>query len=178
MILKEIEGFENYFVSDCGHIYSKKSGKLARLKPWADSKGRYLMISLCRNGVSNKRLVHRLVASAFFGSPEDGWEVNHKDFDIKNNNINNLEWVTRQENINHMYASPNHTPVRNFRKCALYFKDEKIGEFKSVKEACRYASDTFGASQSSLSKYRRVDNFSIIILEGATTIPEGSTVED
>lgn len=45
--------------------------------------------------------VHRLVACAFIEERlyEDGWEVNHKDYNRKNNNVENLEWLTHEENV-------------------------------------------------------------------------------
>lgn len=43
--------------------------------------------------------VHILVAKAFIPNPNNLPEVNHKDFDRKNPRVDNLEWVTHQENI-------------------------------------------------------------------------------
>lgn len=48
--------------------------------------------------------VHRLVARAFLADTyREGLEVNHKDGNRHNNNVDNLEWCTRRENEQHSY---------------------------------------------------------------------------
>jgi hypothetical protein len=51
--------------------------------------------------------VHRLVAEHFIGNIGKGLEVNHKDLNKHNNHIDNLEIVTRRENLIHYYANKN-----------------------------------------------------------------------
>jgi len=46
-----------------------------------------------------KKYVHRLVAETFIENPSDLPEVDHKDRDKSNNCVDNLRWVTRQENM-------------------------------------------------------------------------------
>jgi hypothetical protein len=46
-------------------------------------------------------LVHRLVANHFIPNPENKSDVNHKDFNRKNNHVDNLEWTTKSENAIH-----------------------------------------------------------------------------
>lgn len=61
----------------------------------------YVIVSLHINGKCCTRLVHRLVALAFipkiYGKPD----VNHKNGDKLDNSIDNLEWCTKLENIEH-----------------------------------------------------------------------------
>ena len=59
----------------------------------------YNYVSLCKNGICIKYLVHRLVLRAFIG--ESTKQCNHKDGNKDNNNIYNLEYCTASENLYH-----------------------------------------------------------------------------
>lgn len=63
----------------------------------------YYRIKLCKNGTAKYCFVHRLVASTFLDNPYNLPQVNHKDGNRLNNNIDNLEWVTMSENVRHAY---------------------------------------------------------------------------
>lgn len=78
-----------------GRIFSKKSKKF--LTQQVNSNGYYL-VSVSK---SYER-VHRLVMETFReGDPKYGLDVNHIDGDKANNDLSNLEWCTRQENLLH-----------------------------------------------------------------------------
>lgn len=63
----------------------------------------YFCVSLNKEGKRNEYLLHRLIAIAFIPNPLNLPEVNHKDGNKLNNNIDNLEWCTHKENVIHAF---------------------------------------------------------------------------
>lgn len=112
-IWKDIEGFEGlYQVSNKGRIKSlsrttsgKKHGihklKEKILKP--SKCGKYYQIYLRKDGNNKRFYIHRLVGKAFLECLNDNLDINHKDGNPSNNKVDNLEWVTRSQNIKHSY---------------------------------------------------------------------------
>ena len=102
-IWKDIEGYEGlYMVSSLGRIRTTKTQKIRKLVH--NPKG-YLMVKLCKNGVSKGYSVHRIVCETFIPNPYNLPQVNHKDENKENNNVDNLEWCTNE--YNHNYGTRN-----------------------------------------------------------------------
>lgn len=161
MNIQPIVNFDGYFIDTNGNVYSNKSGSLRTLNPYRDTKGRYLMIRLIRNdGVRKSLLIHRIVAQIFIPNPDRLPEVNHKDNNPGNPKAENLEWIDRKGNLEQSYLTL--SPTRNYNTCELYIDNIKIGDFKSILSACRYAKEHYNAKTKQLEKHLRWQNIIII----------------
>ena len=106
-IWKDIEDFEGlYQVSNLGRVKSlvrpyRRTEKIITATP---NTAGYLIVGLRRPGSVKSMLVHRLVMQAFEPiDNKDEMSVNHKDFNITNNRLENLEWCTVLENNQHFW---------------------------------------------------------------------------
>jgi len=105
-IVRDIEGFSNYTISNDGKIYSKIK-KIYR-KCHYNPQG-YLQLRLKQNGKNENICVHRLVAEHFLPNPENKRCIDHIDKDKKNNNMWNLRWCTNGENMSNRGKQQNNT---------------------------------------------------------------------
>ena len=103
-VWKDISGYEGkYQVSNTGKVRSldyNHTGKVRELKLKIDKYG-YACIKLFKNGCRKYITVHRLVAAAFIKNTSNSPQVNHKDGNKLNNCVQNLEWCSNKENIQH-----------------------------------------------------------------------------
>lgn len=104
---KDIERYDGeYQISNMGRVksfkYNKTKGMI--LKTCEINSG-YLLVDLMKNGVRERKLVHRLVAEAFVHNDdeENKTVVNHIDGNKHNNTYTNLEWVTYSGNSIHAF---------------------------------------------------------------------------
>jgi hypothetical protein len=96
---RDAVGYEGlYEVSNYGGV--RYSDTKTELKGSINSYG-YRVFGLRKNGKRKTGKGHRLVAEAFVPNPENKHDVNHKDGNKSNNFVENLEWATRGENVNH-----------------------------------------------------------------------------
>lgn len=106
---RDIKGYEGiYQVSNLGNIKAlkrkRKNGLVYKehLMKSYDARGGYKRIMLCDDSMNKNRfMVHRLVAMAFIENPNNLPQINHKDENPKNNNVENLEWCTCKYNQNY-----------------------------------------------------------------------------
>lgn len=97
IIWKPYPELDKYLVSNTGEIKHKRTNRILN----GSKVNGYRFVLLNRDdGTKRNCLVHRLVAETFLENPEKKPVVNHKDTNILNNHLSNLEWVTYKENLN------------------------------------------------------------------------------
>lgn len=153
IIWKDIRGYEGlYKVSNLGEIksldrHTDVGGKFARhqheriLRANPDRQG-YLRVDLAKKYQHKTCRVHRLVADAFIANPYKKVEINHKDGNKFNNNVNNLEWATSAENLSHAFLCG--ISKRNYAPQPVELIDENhITYFPSITRASKETGFSF-----------------------------------
>lgn len=134
-IWKDVDGYEGlYQVSNLGRV---KRVATSRVLNGMNSGSGYVQVGLYKQGVVSRKLIHRLVAQAFIPNHEHKSEINHIDEDKTNNNINNLEWSTRKENINHGTRNERVSKIKSIPIIATNLKTGKYREFYGTSECAR-----------------------------------------
>lgn len=137
-IWKDIEGYEgSYQVSNLGRVKS-----LARQCGTCCRKEKILVISKTVDGYSRVRLqdggkdktarVHRLVAKAFLPNPLNKDTVNHIDGNKLNNEVSNLEWADRVEQMVHAYELGLKTSRVGSSNSNAKLTDEQVKEIRKT----------------------------------------------
>ena len=97
--IEDMEKYKFYFVTMNGEIYSNKFRKTRRLKEyWSNGNKSYRVVQLS-DGKGNKRsfYIHQIVCKAFLPNSTNSWGIRHKDGDVTNNDLENLEWLGRKK---------------------------------------------------------------------------------
>ena len=151
-IWKDIPNYEGlYQASTLGRIkgvdrritvnaqYNKRVWKERILKGRGKSNSGY-RVNLWKNGECKEYLVARLIAETFLGSPKKGDTVNHKDGDRFNNQLSNLEWLSRGDNIRYGFEHGQYST-----QIAITIKqDSRVQTFRSLAECDRFLGKSVG----------------------------------
>jgi hypothetical protein len=130
-IWKDVEKYESFYaVSNIGNVKNLRSGKI--LSKTLDKDG-YLTCAFSFENNKKTKKYHRLVAEAFILNKENKETVNHIDGNKKNNNVFNLEWATRKDQMIHAVKIG---VQKSFKRKVICTKSNKI--FESIKEAALF----------------------------------------
>ena len=166
-IWKAIKGLEgSYEVSDLGNVRSldrvvyypsgdrMRKGKL--LKPFT-TKGGYLLLTLQKNKVVERCVIHRLVAKAFIPNPDNLPQVNHKNGIKTDNRVENLEWVTASENRLHAFDTGLQKPVKGEGHGRSKLTEDQAYKIKFEHKGLpqREVAKIYGTTQINVSRIRR-----------------------
>ena len=104
-----VEDFPTYYARPNGEVWRDTRGtasaikigkeRVLRLTPTFNAHNNYWLVQPYKDGKKKAIHLHRFILIAFQGlSPIVGMECHHIDHDTSNNSIDNLMWVTRQQN--------------------------------------------------------------------------------
>ena len=180
--MKDIRGYEGlYAVTKDGRVWSYPKPCSSKngiwLKPIANKSTRvktkdYViwMVGLRKNSKVTRFLIHRLVADAFIPNPANKRQVNHIDGNPANNHVDNLEWVSGFENMQHAQhsgllnqftdksmANRSEQGKKNWRNAAKAHRKFTLAEATHIRElhargrSCRAIARDYGCSNTTIS---------------------------
>ncbi len=146
-----IPNYSRYEISKCGIIRVVKTKKIK--SQYIGSTG-YYMVSFSYNSKSKPKRVHRLIAATYINNIYNYKSINHIDGDKLNNSINNLEWCTHLQNMQHAFKTglANNTGVNNGM---AKLNNEKVFKIKSLLQtglSQQKIADKFNVSRSCILK--------------------------
>lgn len=177
-----IKESDDYVINKDGVIYRLSNNRFITGKI---VKGRYPRVNFVLDGNRVTRAIHRLLAEVFIVQPEGKDYVNHIDGDKTNYNLDNLEWVTRSENMKHsIQVLGNPKPPSHLGKTgklsklskpvkATHCKTGEVIIYEGICDAVRQSGNLFhkfGIQQSIKGKYRHHQGYVWEFLKGEESV--------
>lgn len=133
----KIPGVAGYLINEKGEIFSEFKGAIMKSSLRS---GYHFVVIMTDTGKRVNKMVHRLMAETFLPNPENLPEIDHIDGNALNNNLENLRWVTKEENQNN--------PISKERRCKAirekqgiqiraFYRGDFVGTFTCLMEAAR-----------------------------------------
>ena len=154
-IWSNVLGFPDYWVNKKGEVMGR-TGKL--LKPATTKKG-YLRLPFYTSDKVKAFAIHRLVADAFIPNPENKPQVNHINCDKKDNRVENLEWVTDEENRKHKLENNLNVTAQGTKHVKSKINEEIAKDIFLSKETDNYLSEKYDISKSLVNGIRTGRNW-------------------
>jgi len=147
---KNIINYENYSISNFGRLKNNKTNRI--LKTFLAGSG-YEYCRIINEDGDKKSSIHNLVALMFIGERPNDYDIDHKDNNKLNNNVNNLQYITKSQNISKIppqakcrknktneYYNIGFNKNKNNNNIMSYkviIKQKYLGSFKSLEEAIK-----------------------------------------
>lgn len=162
-IWKDIQGFDGYQISDKGRVrthgkitsnsrYDHRLWKDRIINQKVSKRDGRARVCLWTDGKEHTLLVHRIQAIAFLGEPQhSSMTVNHKDGNPLNNVVENLEWMSRADNIRYGFEHG------QYPQKSVTLKDEEGNTytFRSRAECSRFLGKSHGVVSMSIKNNRK-----------------------
>lgn len=158
-IWKDIIGYDQYQVSNYGRVKTTANSATRKeriLKPLKHPRG-YFRVALWKDNKSKFFFIHRLVAEYFMDNPESKPTINHIDGDKSNNHIDNLEWSTYRENMNH--AVENRISACGERNGRSKLTQVQVEEIRNSTLTSVELSTIYGVHKSNINRIKRKEGW-------------------
>ena len=155
----KITKYKNIYIGDDYNIYKlQKNGVYHKLCQWVDNTG-YYQIAFRVDGKKKYIRVHRLLAETLISNPNSLSQVNHKDGNKLNNDIQNLEWISNSDNTKHAYESGLYNSNKRSHKIKVTDKKTRVETiYKSIRN-CSEALSLNRKTITSILKGQKVNNY-------------------
>jgi len=169
-IWKDFVGLENVFVvSNKGRIrriMHRKNPTNRLMKQFLHPEG-YFTLPLSNLGEQKFNLVHRAVAIAFIDNPLNLPEVNHKDGNKTNNCVENLEWVTKLENIRDAWRTGLSKPKKGENHGCSKLTEKEVLEIRAIGRtmSAREIATLYGVNEQAIHKIRTGQRWKHLLTE-------------
>jgi hypothetical protein len=133
--MKDIPEFEDlYSVTRDGRVWSKRRNHF--MKPLLNHG--YPQVTLTKDKKIYCFRVHRLVAICFLASMDNKIYVNHKNGNKLDNRVENLEWCTPRENVQHAFRTGLQKIEKGEKHHSARFTDKQVQEMRDLWATGKY----------------------------------------
>lgn len=166
VVVIDVPTFPGYGITACGKVYRypytrrgiKGLYTTALREISVNMNAEYPQLEMHRNGKRMTAKLHRILSETFLPNPDGLPQVNHKDGNKFNYNLDNLEWVSASANVRHSYAE-GLASNKGSRHPSSILDERQVTVIKHLIEAgCSTNTElakTFGVHHSTISKIRR-----------------------
>lgn len=140
METKDIPFNSKYFATSDGNIFSKRyrnTHTCRELKQHNERTG-YLKVCITNKCKSKHYLVHRLIGLTFIPNPKKLPQINHINFNKKDNRAENLEWTDQSYNIQHAHDNGRVDTAKGERHPCHKLTDIQVREIRELYRLRKY----------------------------------------